>query len=227
MRSDQRVLTFFAAPLLVAAALMATGCTPQPARWSAAESPKANKVDFVTTMHEVHFAPGMATASNAQVKALSGFLKTAGLRYGDQVTIDAGPSTGHASRALAARRLRTVTGMLRKLHVRAHVAPRPTVDGALGRNGVIVTVGRYVVTSPACPDRSKVDNDDFANTDASNFGCATETNLGLMVANPADLVRGEPPGAADGTLMARGVEEYRKGTLMKTLPSGLSGGGVK
>lgn len=227
MRSDQRVLTFFAAPLLIAAALMTTGCTPEVARWSTAESPKANKVDFVTTMHKVRFAPGMANASRAQIKALSAFLKTAGLGYGDQVTIDAGPKDGNAKvAALAERRLRTVTAMLRQLHVRAHVAPRPTIDGALTHDGVIVTIGRYVVTSPACPDRSKVDTDDYANTEASNYGCATATNLGLMVANPADLVRGEPAGSADGTLMARGVEEYRAGTLMKALPSGLTGGGV-
>ena len=36
---------------------------------------------------------------------------------------------------------------------------------------------------------------DFANLPHSNFGCATQTNLGLMVAEPRDLVRGRALGA--------------------------------
>jgi pilus assembly protein CpaD len=228
MRPRYPSFMLLALPLLVAAALMTSGCTPQPARWSAAESPKTNKIDFVTNAHKVAFARGAATASTAQAKSLSDFIHDVGLTYGDQVTVDAGPHAGSsAGDRLAARRLAAVTAMLRKMNVRTTVATRPTVDGAMTRDGVIVTVGRYVVTPPACPDRSKIDTDDFANTEASNYGCATATNLGLMVANPADLLHGEPAGAADGTFAARGVEEYRNGTLLKPLQSqlGSAGGG--
>jgi type IV pilus biogenesis protein CpaD/CtpE len=34
-----------------------------------------------------------------------------------------------------------------------------------------------------------------------------------MVANPQDLIRGRQMGPADGAAMARGVREYRRGTL--------------
>jgi pilus assembly protein CpaD len=228
MRSQYPGFMMLALPLLVAAALVTNGCTPQSARWSEAESPKSNKVDFVTNAHKVEFVRGAATASTAQTKSLSDFIHDAGLSYGDRVTIDGGPSRGNAAAdRLAARRVAAVTAMLRHMNVRATVAARPTIDGALTRDGVIVTVGHYVVTPPACPDRSKVDTNDFANTEASNYGCATITNLGLMVANPADLLHGEPAGAADGTFAARGVEEYRSGALMKPLQSqlGSAGGG--
>ncbi len=228
MHSQHPGFVTLALPLLVAAALMTSGCTPQSARWSEAESPKANKIDFVTTSHEVHFARGAAATSKAEVKSLSDFLHNAPLSYGSQVTLDAGPSTGNVKAAqLAARRLAAVTAVLRQMQVHATVASRPTVDGALSHDGVIVTVGRYVVTPPACPDRQKIDTDDFANTEASNYGCASATNLGLMVANPADLLHGEPAGAADGTFAARGVEQYRSGALMKPLESqlGSAGGG--
>jgi pilus assembly protein CpaD len=227
MRSDPRVFMMYVMPLFLAAALLATGCTPESARWSPAEAPKANKVDFVTMTHEIHFAPSAVAPASGEAKALSRFLDNVALTYGDQVTIDAGPSSGNAAAdALAAKRLDAVSALLRQDHVHAKPASRPTVEGALARNGVVVTVGRYVVTGPACPDYSKPEADDFNNSPVSNHGCATTANLGLMVANPADLVRGTTAGPADGEFAARGVERYRKGEIAKSLAPELSGAAV-
>ena len=57
---------------------------------------------------------------------------------------------------------------------------------------------RYLVTLPPCPNWSKpaAGAGDFTNTPSSNFGCAAAVNLGLMVANPADLV-GSPSARSD------------------------------
>jgi pilus assembly protein CpaD len=216
----------FVMPLLLALVLLVAGCTPEAARWTPAEAPKANKVDFVVMAHQVHFAPGTAIVAGAEAQALSGFLSTIALSYGDQVTIDAGPSSGSATAdSLSARRVDAVSAMLRKLHVRAQPAPHATVDGALARDGVVVAVGRYVVTGPNCPDHSKPESDDFTNTTESDYGCATATNLGLMVANPGDLLQGAQPGPADGEAAARGVQNYRNGVLSKSLKSEMTGSG--
>lgn len=224
MRSDPRGFTLLTIPLLLAATILAAGCTPESARWTPAEAPKENKVDFVTMAHQVHFAPGATTVASSEAKALSDFLRSVALGYGDQVTIDAGPRRGNiAADALAAKRLDAVTVALRKQRVRAQPASRPTVDGALSGDSVVVTVGRYVVTGPNCPDRSKPESDDFTNTTQSNYGCATATNLGLMVANPGDLVHGTQAGPADADFTARGVQNYRSGTLSKSIKSELSG----
>jgi pilus assembly protein CpaD len=218
------------APVLVVA-LLAAGCTPDVARWTPAESPKENKVDFVTMAHPVNFAPGAVTPTSVEVKSLSGFLDSVSFGYGDQVTLDAGPHSGNASAdALAAKRIDAVMEALRHLRIRAQVASRPTVDGALARNAVIVTVGRYVATAPKCPDRTKPEADDYANNTESNFGCATATNLGLMVANPGDLIRGTPAGPADADFASHGIQLYREGGIAKTLaPSAIpvSGGGAQ
>jgi pilus assembly protein CpaD len=211
-----RCETFFIGKAALIALLLAA-CTPDAARWTPAEAPKENKVDFVTMAHEVHFAPGATALNSVETKALTDFFATIAFGYGDQVTIDAGPSGGAVADALASKRLDAVTAALRRMRIRAQRATRPTVDGALSRNAVIVTVARYVVTTPNCPDFGKPDSDDFTNTTQSNYGCATATNLGLMVANPADLVRGATPGPADGEFATRGVQLYRSGGIAKTL----------
>ncbi len=210
MRPDPRDLVVFATPLLFAVAMLVAGCTPDAARWTPAETPKQNKVEFVAMPHQVRFVPNAATPVNGEDKALAGFFAGIDHNYGDQVTVDAGPRGANAaSDALAAKRLEVVTAMLRKLGIRAQIASRPSVDGALTRDGVVVTVGRYIVTGPNCPDRSKPESDDYTNTTQSNYGCATVTNLGLMVANPGDLLMGTTPGPADADRMDKGVQDYR------------------
>ena len=220
-------------PLLLVAALLAQGCTGDDSRWSAAEAPKENRVEFVTVSHAVHFAPNSAMPAPEEEQALTDFLSQTEFGYGDQVTLDAGPRGGQAaSDPMAARRIDAVAAMLRRLRVTATRASRPTVEGALARDAVVVTVGRYVVTSPLCPDFSKPEGDDYTNTPTSNYGCTTNTNLGLMVANPGDLVRGTPANAADGEFASHGVQRYRSGEVSKSLKpelpklySGSGGGG--
>src|SRR5207247_10060755 len=73
------------------------------------------------------------------------------------------------------------------------------------RDRAIVTIGRYMVTLPACPNWSQYPASDFTNAKSSNFGCAMATNLGLMVASPADLVRGRDLAAAAGTPPVRAI----------------------
>ena len=77
-----------------------------------------------------------------------------------------------------------------------------------GRDRAVVTVGRYAVTLPPCPNWSQPRANDFTNAPPSNFGCATAVNLGLMVASPADLVGGRQLAPADGKPAAAAVNRY-------------------
>jgi pilus assembly protein CpaD len=49
------------------------------------------------------------------------------------------------------------------------------------------------------------------NTDYHDFGCATQSNLAAMVANPADLMGPRAVGASDQIRRATVLEKYRKG----------------
>ena len=85
------------------------------------------------------------------------------------------------------------------------------------RSGVEVIIERYVVIPPACADFSQPIGDANQARTPSNFGCAEITNFGMMVANPRDLVRGRSLGDSDGTVIAAGVERYRKDKIKELL----------
>jgi len=73
----------------------------------------------------------------------------------------------------------------------------------------IIQSGRYMVSLPSCPNWSKQPSLDFTNANSSNFGCATASNLGMMVAYPADLAEGRPVGYADAIPAAAAVQRYQ------------------
>jgi pilus assembly protein CpaD len=81
----------------------------------------------------------------------------------------------------------------------------------------MLVVGRYVVTTPDCPDWTKPTTGDRGNSPSGNFGCATATNLGLMVADPGGLVVGRSLGPNDPYLSTGAVRRYRDDKV-KPLP---------
>jgi type IV pilus biogenesis protein CpaD/CtpE len=86
-------------------------------------------------------------------------------------------------------------------------APVEQVD-ALGRSVEIVAT-TYSVRLPECPDWTRSPAFDPRNLPSSNLGCANAVNLGLMIADPADLAQGHPLGPADGIREAEAVVRYR------------------
>jgi pilus assembly protein CpaD len=204
---------FFAAMAALA------GCTPEATRLSTVEVPKENKVDFLSLTHPVHFQPGSMTLADGEDKSLAQFVATVSPRYGDDVTVDATANSAERP-ALRVQRLNSVARRLQGLGIQASASTQVDSEFTAPRDEVVVRVGRYVVTAPKCPDWSAPEAADFTNTPPSNFGCATTANLGLMVANPADLVRGAATGGADAGMLARAVERYRVGARAKSSGQG-------
>jgi pilus assembly protein CpaD len=218
-------------PVLLAGTLAMSGCnsqdiagTPDLARWSTTEASHENKVDFVRLNHSVLFLPNSSLPAPGETAALNQFLAQLQLSYADQVTIETAPPYGvAASGALAVARADAITAIVHKFNVAVEANRRTSQIMAAQRDEISVVVGRYVVTTPACPDWRKPEGDDYTNSPSSDYGCATETNLGLMVANPGDLLHGTTTSTADGEFSARAVEQYRKGMLTKSLAPELSG----
>jgi pilus biogenesis lipoprotein CpaD len=109
---------------------------------------------------------------------------------------------------LAARRIAVVAGLVRQDGY-AGIATEILPDSAYPADGVELVATSWVVRLPHCPDWSADLTFDARNLPMSNLGCATATNLGLMVADPADLAAGRPLAPADGGREADAILRYR------------------
>jgi len=68
---------------------------------------------------------------------------------------------------------------------------------------------RYIAGLPKCPDWSKDTAYSSTNTDHSNFGCATQSNWGAMVVDPADLIRMRPLSPSDAAVGDNAIRVLR------------------
>ncbi|WP_259780090.1 CpaD family pilus assembly protein [Aestuariispira ectoiniformans] len=94
----------------------------------------------------------------------------------------------------------------------AVLRPVKEMDAAGQGNDASVTVAvrKVVVKLPDCPNWSSKYERRFENLASPNFGCSNVTNLGLMVADPEDLMRGKSAESWDGDRAASAVERYHK-----------------
>jgi pilus assembly protein CpaD len=194
---------------LVSTGLALAGCDTPIEQWQPAQAPKTNTVEFVRLNHTVRFAPGAAVPAPAETRRLMNFVDDAEIAGGDEIYLDAAPSD-----RLSQARQASIRRLLSQRGIRA--VALPAIAGAGGErlalgDEVALHVERYVVTPPACPNWSKPSGGDPTNTVSSNFGCATATNLGLMIANPRDLLSGRKPGPADAEPALRAIQNYRAG----------------
>ncbi|HTI87638.1 MAG TPA: CpaD family pilus assembly lipoprotein [Alphaproteobacteria bacterium] len=215
-------VAYVLSPIIVAAAL--AGCTPQASLWSEADARKEITVHKVEVVHNVAFAPSSSEISAPEFRRLDEFLSRQHIGYGDTVEIH----TPGADARLDSRRAAAVSSYL----LRAGVAADRGSNGPA--SDVRITVSRSVAVPPACGDWRKPSNDgDPGNTPSSNFGCANMRNLGMMVADPSELVAGHPAGPGQGESLAAGVKRFRAGEIKPLTPftesagngSSSSGGG--
>ncbi len=195
--------------LIVAGAGLLSGCAPPTSRWSESQAPRGNTVDFIHLHHAVAFVAGSNRLAPGEAARLDEFLRLQKIGYGDRLTLlvgDGEPRLGKA-REVALAKLLAGHG-LQPATVRQGTAPQVFADQ------LSLEIGRYVVTPPACPDWSKPSGTDLTNTVGGNFGCATAANLGLMVADPGDLVQGREMGPGDAAQSVLGIQRYQAGKVI-------------
>jgi pilus assembly protein CpaD len=185
-------LRLIAATLMVALA----GCATD---YSKSEAPNLLRVDGAETRIDLSFAPGSARLAPGEATRLDRVVATGIIRPADRVTVAAaGPP------ALAQRRAAVVSSALLAYGIVADTLPAEVAPA----NHAIVGIGRYTVTLPPCPNWSQAPDALYTNAYTSNWGCAAATNLGLMVASPADLVSGRTLAPADGQPAVAAVQRY-------------------
>ena len=201
-------MTVFKSMILAAVLVpLAAACSPIPdshnMHWSRVDAKKENKVDWVELDHDVLFEPGSKAMSSAEQRRLRDFFARSRFGYGDRLFVSAGAF------AIADDRRKAVNEALSALGFRNVSQLQDNGDSG----AVTVVIGRYVVTGPNCPDWRKPSDADRGNTPLSNHGCATVSNLGAMVANPRDLLRGQTMAPADGDASALAIKRYKAGEI--------------
>lgn len=204
----------------IGVAFLVGGCSENFERWHDNQTPKELKVDRVLYSHAVQFAAGEDRLPVAERDRLDSFLNQAQVGSTDKVFVNIEPD----GERVTERRVSTVAAFL-KLR---GLVPATTISGVDSgeqeADTVRVVIQRYLVTLPGCPDWSSEPAYGFNNTVHSNFGCATASNLGMMVVDPEDLVKGRALGPADGDYLRRSIDNYRAGKTKPLLdPKGDSG----
>lgn len=159
--------------------------------------------------------------SAAEQARLIGWFESIELRYGDQLFVEEpGDYPSPGARADVARLISEYGLFLR--------AGAPVVPGRVAPGTVRMIASRAVASVPSCPDWSVRDVNENVNT-SSNFGCAVNSNLAAMIANPNDLVLGQQGSVNSSASVAnRAVRIYRErqptGAQPLAAPSTRSGG---
>lgn len=187
----------------VIALVSVSACVPSAAQYSGAANEKRNEVRMVRLTHAVDVSDN-GQLSSAAAASLDLFLSENSVGYGDSLSLDAGDMpAGDLDRGAISNQLRS-HGLL--------LSSQQTIAGAMPAEGTIVlVVDRYVVTTPNCNDWSMSSKPNYANAESAGFGCSSRSILGLMVANPRDLVQGQEDDGPNASAAGKAIKSYTGG----------------
>ncbi len=166
-----------------------------------------NQVEEVTMVHTINFASGDSELSEEELGKLLDFLQKSGVHDGARIEIDGPRDQGGYHDPLTAARMSAIAAELSSIGLRSQVPARPITSLAKPEEAIAVTVSRAMVILPDC-------NTDALDVDMrprSVFSCANAAALGMMIADPLDLERGQVLGPGDGEAATGSIQRYRVG----------------
>ncbi|WP_447755093.1 CpaD family pilus assembly protein [Sphingopyxis fribergensis] len=148
------------------------------------------------------------TASNGELAPseqgrLQGWLDAMGVRYGDRIAIEDPSVYGASSAQATVRSMIERRGLLMSQDV-------PVTTGAVPQGHLRVVVTRASASVPGCPNWESKSAINIVNATSSNYGCATNSNLASMVADPNDLIKGARNDRSDPSAATRAIRTYRE-----------------
>lgn len=204
---------------ILAMAVTVTGCFQHPDRFfldplnlqvdQQAREPKQVAVTPSEASFAVRFPVGQSVLSDPERRAAVGFLNRRVTQRSDEIFVDFG--VFHETTNMAADRRVTISEVIVSAGLDpAAVRVRANVRG-VAENEINLTVRTYLVTLPSCPDYTSRAGRTFDNRPHSNWGCANAANLGLMVAEPSDLLHGRGGTHGDGEALTLSTQRLRAG----------------
>ncbi|HEY0149151.1 MAG TPA: CpaD family pilus assembly lipoprotein [Allosphingosinicella sp.] len=192
--------------LAVAAGLCATGAQAQRADANrsmySTNQPVVQRTDYA-----IDLASGGEGLGSAEQARLVDWLESLQLSYGDRLYVD----TGYEGRAARGEVSRIAAGYGMMLSPGAPMTAGPVPSGV-----VRVIISRTEATVPNCPNWERSDG---PSKTSSNYGCAVNSNLAAMIADPNDLVLGQAGSVVgDATTASKAIRAYRQ-----AVPTGADG----
>lgn len=197
MRNDLTRKTAVALAISLSLGLGACGGMPENRSLYSTKQPVVERTNYTL---DVNTAGDSVPFSEQQ--RLDGWFSTMNLRYGDRVSVD-DPSNSPGVRAAVAN-LAGRYGLI--------VADgAPPTEGYVNPGQARVVVSRTSASVPGCPDWSAKSDINYNNATYPNYGCAVNSNMAAMMANPEDLVRGQQ-GTGETVILSsnKAITTYRE-----------------
>ncbi len=122
--------------------------------------------------------------------------------------------SGSANESAAYRQSREIADILVRAGIPSHAIEKRvyTAEGPHDAAPIRLSYPKMVAHVPRqCGQWPASATADFSNSDYWNFGCAVQSNMAVMAANPTDLIAPAEIGQPDATRRAAVLSKYRKG----------------
>ena len=196
------IMRKFSVLALIACGVSLTGCATDAQRGlESVHQPVVSRTDYVFDVAE----PGGDRLSAGDADRLNGWFSSIKLRFGDRLSVDS-PSGDRGARD-AVSSVAAHYGLL--VEERA-----PVTEGEIAPGNVRVIVSRMSATVPNCPEFNGPSDQHFSGAQSPNYGCAVNSNLAAMVADPHDLLAGrEGSQSVDASTSTKAIKAYRTAPL--------------
>lgn len=198
------------ARLLTSAALLALGlsagaCGPVTNGLSPHYNPSISSVNQPVVQRTDYVLDVTSTAKGvpaSEQDRLSDWFASLQLGYGDSVSVDEPAGYANARSRTDVAKVAASYGLLLNEAV-------PVTAGAVQPGSVRVVVSRTAASVPGCPQWNGEEVGARLRT-MPNYGCATNSNLAAMIADPSDLVLGRSGNdAGDASTATKAIKTYR------------------
>jgi pilus assembly protein CpaD len=185
--------------------LAVAGCAGQPRQLSAANNTSVYSLHQPVVEHTNYVFDVNAqgdSVSQAELERLAAWFESIELRYGDKLSLDDGGGYSAGARADIARLLAEYGLTLE--------SGAPVTQGSVPQGAVRVVASRSSASVPECPQWGDPGIESPVRT-GTNYGCATNSNLASMIANPDDLIHGRDAALGGAQTAGRAIRAYREG----------------
>lgn len=152
--------------------------------------------------YALDIAAGSGGMSFSEQRRLAGWFEAMDLGYGDRVYID-DPMNSTATRD-------AIETIVARHGILLERESGPATAGYLNNGAARVVISRHKAAVPGCPDWSAKSDVNLGNATSTNYGCAVNSNLAGMVANPEHLLHGAE-GTGETVVMSssKAITSYR------------------